>query len=211
MSFYRRLRHVESRLGLLTERSQVTGHVTTDDCKPLMFIHPTIQLLCIVHQQTLACLDTTLNRLRRLLRRKRTCMRSRRRGLHWCIRPPTIGRSARLVTGERASAAHSGASGLHAHGRNDPESKIFFIHSLAIRFHLESNYASISYTSYVIYLSSDPPCPQRQRLYTHNGRFDVAPERHYANHNTQNVYNIVPITRDVADTTAFLASMFLCL
>jgi hypothetical protein len=62
-------------------------------------------------------------------------------------------------------------------------------------------------TSVLDPLPSNPPRPQRQRLYSHHRRLNIHPECHYPNHNAQHVGNVVSVRRDVADASSFDTSM----
>lgn len=70
---------------------------------------------------------------------------------------------------------------------------------------------SISHLHYFSILGRYPPSPQRQGLYPHNGRLDISPERNHTNDNTQYIYDIVPISGDIAHATAVNAAMLVAL
>jgi hypothetical protein len=63
------------------------------------------------------------------------------------------------------------------------------------------------------YLSSASysPRPQWQRLNSHHRRLDVTPESDYADDNTEDIYNIVPIRGDLVYAATVSASVLICL
>lgn len=55
------------------------------------------------------------------------------------------------------------------------------------------------------------PRSQRQRLNSHNGRFNKPPKRDCTHNNAYHIRNIIPIRRNIAEAAAIVTAMFICL
>jgi hypothetical protein len=67
------------------------------------------------------------------------------------------------------------------------------------------------YLEFTCPLCRQAPCLHRQGLNPHHRRLDVKGKCHCTHNNTQDVYNVVPIRGDVADTAAVNATMLVWL